>query len=243
MEEVISFGGYGQVGPAECSEGDIGELDSATVQYLVEGGVADARLAFPRGGAMPGFAGMYVRRATARGEGNDSLVTVEGHGLLAGGASKTKRTMSAAGRIISLGPVADVVLAWPDDENVEDPDGDETVAKRRIPKVDSDGEEVNRIIVTNTGSQERWNVNEAVLQVEDVYYTTSEPPMDVVATPQTPASAPNPPPYRWSGYTEALRYNDPAGWVLDDRVPEVIVPGALWRVTDRYAYYYTGQPD
>lgn len=243
MEAVLTFGGYGQVGPEECSEGDVGELDTATVQYLVAGGVVAARSTYARGSGMPGFTGMYVRRATAVREGEDSLVTVEAHGLLAGGASKRKRTMSAAGRIISIGPVAQVILAWPDDENVEDPDGSETAAKRRIPKVDADGDEVNKVFITGSGTQERWNINEAFLQVEDVYFATSEPAVDIIGTAQTPPSAPTPPPYKWSGYLEPLRYNDPSGWVLDDRVPEEIVPGALWRVTDRYAYYFTAQPD
>lgn len=239
-----------QVGPARSSEGDLAELDSVELDVLVaaspfsawRAGAASA--GYTRGNAFPGWSGMFVLFASAEQEGSGhALVSVTGTGLLTPG-EKRKRTTSCAGQVVSVGPIERVVLVWDTAENAEDPEtASSTTGKRRIPKVDAEGEVVYKQITTPSGLSDRWNINTAILNVNDTYFVTSAPATNTAGTAVTPPSAPTPPPYIWGSYAEPLRLNHPAGWVLDDRQAEEIIPGQLWRVSDTFAYYYSGQPD
>jgi len=239
-----------QVGPARSSEGDLAELDSVELDVLVAAASFSAWRAgasaagYTRGSAFPGWSGMFVQTLAAEQEGSGhALVTVTGTGLLTAG-EKRKRTTSCAGQVVSVGPLEKVILVWDNAETAEDPDtSSSAIGKRRIPKVDTDGEIVYKSITTPSGLAERWNINTAILNVTDTYFVTSAPATNTAGTAVTPPDAPTPPPYIWGGYSEPLRLNHPSGWVLDDRQVETIVPGQLWRVTDTFAYYYSGQPD
>lgn len=239
-----------QVGPARSVEGDLAELDTVELDVLVNAAsfsawrAGAAAAGYTRGAAFPGWSGMFVQAMAAEQEGAaHALVTVSGFGLLTAG-EKRKRTTSAAGQVVAVGPIEKIVLVWDDAETAEDPEtASATTGKRRIPKVDEDGEVVYKSISTPSGLAERWNINTAILNVSDTYFVTSAPATNTVGTAVTPPDAPTPPPYLWSGYAEPLRLNHPAGWVLDDRQIETLVPGQLWRVTDTFAYYYSGQPD
>lgn len=239
-----------QVGPARSVEGDLAELDTVQFDALVPCATfsawraAAATAGYTRGSAVPGWSGMYIRTLAAEQEGDaHALLTVDGFGLLTAG-EKRKRVMAAAGQIIAVGPIEKIVIVTSADETATDPDTSTTVdATRRIPKLDNDGEVVYKTITTPTGAAERWNINQAFITVSDTYFTTTAPNMQQVGTAQTPPSAPTPPSYIWGSYAEPMRLNHPTGWVLDDRAPEEIVPGSLWKVTDSYGYYYAGQPD
>lgn len=239
-----------QVGPARSAEGDLAELDTVELDVLVAASpfsawrAGAAAAGYTRGSGFPGWSGMFVQAMSAEQEGAaHALVTVSGFGLLTAG-EKRKRTTSCAGQVVAVGPIEKIVLVWDDAETAEDPEtATTTTGKRRIPKVDEDGEVVYKSITTPSGLAERWNINTAILNVTDTYFVTSAPATNTAGTAVTPPDAPTPPPYIWGGYAEPLRLNHPAGWVLDDRQVETIVPGQLWRVTDTFAYYYTGQPD
>jgi len=239
-----------QVGPARSTQGDLAELDTVQFDALVAvtsfpawraGAVAAG---YTRGSAVPGWSGMYVRGLSAEQEGDaHAMVTVDGFGLLVAG-EKRKRVMAAAGQVIAVGPLEKIIIVTTTDETGLDPDTDLAAdVTRRIPKLDADGEVEYKTIVTPTGSAERWNINQAFITVSDTYFATSTPDMTVVGTAVTPPSAPTPPSYLWGSYAEPMRLNHPSGWVLDDRSPEEIVPGSLWRVTDSFGYYYVAQPD
>lgn len=249
---VLHFGlDFTQVGPARSTEGDLAELDTLSVDYLIPCAsfpawkAAAATAGLTRGAVAPGWAGIYIRDMAAEQEGNaHALISVNGHGLLPSAGEKRKRIIGAAGQIIAVGPIEKIIVVTNEDETGTDPDDDSTVpAKRRIPKVDDDGEVEYKTIVTPTGTAQRWNINQAFLTVSDVYFATSAPSTTTVGTAQTPPSAPTPPSYIWGSYGEVMRANHPSGWVLDDRQTEEIVPGQLWRVTDSFGYYYAAQPD
>lgn len=246
-----------QVGPARSAEGDLAELDTVELDVLVAASPFSAWRAgasaagYTRGSGFPGWSGMFVQAMSAEQEGAaHALVTVSGFGLLTAG-EKRKRTTSCAGQVIAVGPVEKVIISVSLEERGDDPEtpedesasGTTVKVKRRVPKLDEFGEVEYKVITTPSGLAERWNINQAILNVTDTYFVTSAPATNTAGTAVTPPDAPTPPPYVWSGYAEPLRLNHPAGWVLDDRQVETIVPGQLWRVTDTFAYYYTGQPD
>lgn len=247
MNAEIFIGNVGLMGGARSSEGDIGELDTVDVDLLVAsfaGWRAAATAAgYERGSAFPGWSGMYVKSLNASQDGSGAVVTVSGHGVF-DGEEKRKRTISCAGRQVSVGPVSKKVLVWSTEEEAEDAEtGDSVEGKRQIDKLDEDGEVEWVTIATPSGTNPRWNIMEAILNVEDVYFATTEPDTTVGGTANTPPNPPTPPAYVWSGYDEPLRANHPNGWVMENRVPEEIVPGSLWRVTDRWAFYYADSPD
>jgi hypothetical protein len=251
-EAVIHYGSDTlQVGPLRSTEGDLAELDTVAVDYLIpcatfaQWKAAAAAAGFTRGSAVPGWSALYIRDMAAEQEGDaHALISVNAHGLLPSAGEKRKRIIAAAGQIIGVGPIERVIIVTNEDETGTDPSDSSTVpAKRRIPKVDTDGDVVYKTIVTPTGSAERWNINQAFITVSDTYFTTSEPDMTVIGTAQTPPDAPTPPSYIWGSYGEVMRANHPSGWVLDDRQSEEIVPGLLYRVTDSSGYYYVAQPD
>lgn len=251
-EAVIHYGPSSQqVGPARSAEGDLAELDTLSLDYLIPCTVfaqwkaAAASAGFTRGSAVPSWSTLFVRDMSAEEEGDShALITVNGHGLLPGAGDKRKRIIAAAGQIIGVGPIEQIIVVTNKEETGTDPSDDSTVpAKRRIPKVDDDGEVVYKTISTPTGTADRWNINQAFLTVSDTYFATSEPSTTVIGTAQTPPTAPTPPSYIWGSYGEVMRANHPSGWVLDDRQSEEIVPGSLWRVTDSFGYYYVAQPD
>jgi hypothetical protein len=251
-EAVIHYGPNSQqVGPLRSVEGDLAELDTCALDYLIPCAsfagwkAAAAAAGFSRGAAVPGFSGLYIRDMSAEEEGDaHALLSVNGHGLLPDAGEKRKRIIAAAGQIIGVGPIERIIVVTTADETGTDPSDDSTVpAKRRIPKVDDDGDVVYKTIVTPTGTAERWNINQAFLTVSDTYFATSQPSTTVIGTAVTPPSAPTPPSYIWGSYGEVMRANHPSGWVLDDRQIEEIVPGSLYRVTDSFGFYYVAQPD
>ena len=248
---VIHYGGASyQVGPARSTEGDLAELDTVQFDALIDcAAIAAWRAAavaagYTRGGAVPGWSGMYIKALAAAQEGDaHALLSVEGYGLLVAG-EKRKRVLAAAGQIIAVGPIEKIIIVTAADETAVDPDTDlATDATRRIPKLDADGEVEYKTIVTPTGSAERWNINQAFITISDTYFATSVPSTTVIGTAVTPPSAPTPPSYLWGSYAEPMRLNHPSGWVLDDRRVEDIVPGSLYQVTDSFGYYYVAQPD
>jgi hypothetical protein len=251
-EAVIHYGPNSQqVGPLRSVEGDLAELDTCALDYLIPCAsfagwkAAAAAAGFSRGAAVPGFSGLYIRDMSAEEEGDaHALLSVNGHGLLPSAGEKRKRIIAAAGQIIGVGPIERIIVVTTADETGTDPSDDSTVpAKRRIPKVDDDGDVVYKTIVTPTGTAERWNINQAFLTVSDTYFATTLPSTTVIGTAVTPPSAPTPPSYIWGSYGEVMRANHPSGWVLDDRQIEEIVPGSLYRVTDSFGFYYVAQPD
>lgn len=176
-------------------------------------------------------------------------LSIAASGLI-GAGDRRRRVISAGQREIAVGPTEKVVLAWADTEKGTDPDGGAAIAKvkHRVPKLDEDGEVVYKMIVTPSGSQERWNVKDSVLTVRDTYYATERPDTTIIGTADVPPNAPTPPPYLWGSYTEEKRANHPAGWVLEDRsIDEIHGGGAstngLFATTDAWSYYYPDLPD
>lgn len=232
-----------------------GTLDAQTYEALVRRSnrAGDlASLGFPTSGkiTVPGNYSMWVADASDQEESSLTLlVTIPTMGLVAGG-EKRKRFMSVAGREVAIGPDDVVVLAWTTEENGSEANGDDLedeFVKRRVPKVDSNGDPVYKVITTPLGTWDRWNVREPILVVTDTYFTTSQPDMTKGGTALAPPNPPSPPPFVWGGYTEPLRKNYPTGWVLDDRRPEehfkISNSNGLWEVTDVFGYYHAAIPD
>ena len=251
-ETTISYGLSNpvQIGPARSAIGDLAELDTLALDYLIpcaefaQWRVDALAAGLVRGGAFPEWEGMYIQALAAEQEGGThAMVSATGFGLLSAG-EKRRRAIACAGQVIAVGPIEEVIVVWDEGETAEDPsDSSSTDGKRRIPKLDAYGEVVYKTIITPTGSAARWNINQAVLTVSDTYFATSAPATSASGTAVTPPSAPTPPAYLWGGYLEPMRANHPNGWVLDNRQIDDVVPGFLWRVTDNFAYYHTQQPD
>jgi len=247
MQAEIFIGNVGKLGNGRSIEGDIGELDTVDIEILVASftgyRAGAAAQGYSREGAFPGWSGMFVKSLSAVQDGSGAIVTVNGHGVL-DGSDKRKRSIFCAGQLIAVGPISKKVLVWSTEEEAEVAEtGAATEGKRQIDKLDEDGEVEYLTITTPSGAFDRWNINQAILTVVDVYFATSLPATNVGGTAQTPPDAPTPPSYLWGSYDEPKRANHPNGWVLDNRNPEDVVPGSLWRVTDTYAYYYGDQPD
>jgi len=233
------------------SIGPRGALDSMSYELLtsIANWLTDADdLGFQQDFPIPGHPRMWVQ-SLAREEQNDLVATVRVQCVgLYTGDEKRRRGMSVAGREIAIGPDEVVVLAWSTEEQGEEVGGDPlTEVKRRVPKLDSFGDPVYKTITTPIGTGPRWNVREAIVVVTDTYFTTAEPDMAVAGTAYAPPNAPTPPPFVWGGYTEPMRANFPAGWVLDGRkVVEhfrISATSGLWEVTDTTGYYYIAAPD
>ncbi len=232
------------------SKGGLGEPDALSLELLIpaagwEAGVITA--GYEQFKKISGYHSMWVETYSGDPDGDLMAVSINCTGLAAN-VSKLKRFISAAGQQISVGPIEKTVLVWSDDEQGEDAETGDPVdrVKRRVPKLDEEGEVVYKTITTPTGNAERWDVSEAVVEVRDRYLTTTEPATDVINTAMTPASAPTPPPFIWGGYTEPMRFRHPSGWVLVDRqIDRLFWDGSvgLWLVEDFYSYFYSSTPD
>jgi hypothetical protein len=245
----------------EIAEGGLGELCSLSAEILVEWARRNedaAALGYTRHQPIDGYPAMFVeginwKKTGALGEGS-----VRGAGLSYAG-ERRKRRLSVAGQVVSIGPLERYIIAWDENEkgaevgeetegseegDEEDGEEGEEVdrVRRLVPKLSSRGEPMYKTIGTPTGTAARWNIKEAIVTVTDTYFTTEEPDMTVVGTELEPPEAPEPPPYIWGDYGEALRFNHPAGWVLDNREVDKIYDG-LWAVTDTSGYYYPAIPD
>jgi hypothetical protein len=241
-------------GPDEF-EGDDGDLDALRLTVLV--GVpwrtAITNAGYARKTKLSGYHSMWVR-SLAKTNSSDltAEVAVEAIGLI-DNDPKTRRTLGVAGREVAVGPFERVVIVT-EPLPAEEANGDPTVAKRRVPKLNSVGEVEYRTITTPSGSAVRWNIKDAFVTVSDTYYLAAEaaPSMATVGTPQTPANPPTVPTNPWTSYSEPMRGIHPNGWVLDNRGVEQLffraavgeTPAAgLWRITDTYGFYYTLIPD
>lgn len=240
------------VGGFKPVEADIGELDTLNFDLLVAEPWRTSATAAGYGRGVKitagGYHSMWVQSRAGEQESEDTAqVAILCVGLLDAG-DKRKRVIAAAGKVVSVGPIEKTVLVVNREESGTDAEtGDPAPAKRRIPKLDSEGEVVSKIIVTPSGSGERWNINEAIVTVTDTYFTTTAPDTTLVGTAVTPTTAPSVPAYLWASYGEPMRFHHPNGWVLDDREVEQLFSGSggagLWRVTDRFGYYQLATPD
>lgn len=241
------------------NHGKAGELDTLTLNFVCNYPDWEDDLAeegYVKGDSIDGYHAMFVDELS---RGNRSAqtceVTVQCLGLIAEG-DKRRRTLGVNGQQISVGPYEQVIIAVSEDETGLDPDAgsdDEPVlVKRRVPKLDAFGEIVYGTIVTPSGFADRWNIRQPVVTVTDTYFTTTRPDMSVVGTSITPDNAPEVPEFAWTGYGNAVRYNHPSGWVLDDRQVEELFTGAgsgsddgegLFAVTDTYGNYVVNVPD
>lgn len=229
----------------ELSEGGLGELDSGSIGILAEWATRRAMasaLGYTKNAAAPGFASLYVEGVDWKKSGSLAQGTVRLVGLETPG-ERRKRRLSVAGQEISVGPVERVVLVYDDAEQGEEVDGTPIAqVKRRVPKLDDEGEVVYKLITTPSGIFERWSISQAFLTVQDVYFTTTAPSTIQAGTAFTPPDAPTPPTYIWGSYGEEMRARHPNGWVLDSREIDPLFEG-LWAVTDSYGFYYTALPD
>lgn len=251
METAIYHGTLPKIieGPT-VRRGGKGELDTVTWKVLcaadaVKDGLATAGLAFA--GAITGYGAAMAVDGGIEEEPESELTTmvsITATGLMTAG-DRRQRVISFGQREVAVGPLEKVVLSWVTDEKGEDAETSDPVekVKRRVPKLDVDGNVEYETIVTSSGSQERWNIKEPVAQVRDTYFATTLPSTSAVGSASTPPNAPSPPAYQWSGYEGDLRGNHPNGWVLDDRQVEEIHAGILYRVTDIHAYYQALTPD
>lgn len=227
----------------ELEYGPLGELDIFTATIMAESinplGQA-AALGFTRYQAIPGYAAMFVERIKPRKSGKLSEVQIFGAGLATSGEKRLRR-ISCASQQVSVGPVEKVILVWDTEERGEDEGSPVDKVKRRVTKVDADGEPEYKVIATPSGIFDRWNIAVPILNVEDTYFATIEPPSNVNGTANTPPSAPTPPSYIWGGY-EPLRGQHPNGWILENRTIVKLYSG-LSAVTDSWGYYFAAVPD
>jgi hypothetical protein len=232
----------------QVTDGGDGELDELAVDYFCAfpGYKAELTAAgITKYDPYPDAAGFWVTNLRAKKEGSGRcVVSVSCAGMSGGFAARRRRTISAFGQVVSIGPIERVILVTALDETGKDPEtGAPVEVRRREAKLDGDGEVVYKTISTPSGTGERWNIAEAGIRVTDVYFATSAPTMTVVKTAMAPPSAPAVPTSPWGSYGEAMRFNHPNGWVLDDRQLEEVVTGKLWRVTDVYGHYLMAVPD
>lgn len=230
----------------ELNETGLGELDGMTATALCHWNNWRAEmtsLGFTRHSQIGGSYGalMFVEGLSPRKSGSLAEVTVQGVGLIAG-TDKRKRRISVAGQEISVGPIEKVVLVWDTNERGEDEGEPVERVKRRVTKLDDEGEPEYEVIVTPSGSFDRWDIGVAIVTVSDTYFTTTRPSTSVVGTANSPTSAPAVPPYPWTGYDQPMRARHPNGWVLDGRDIEDIFAG-LYAVTDTWGYYFAARPD
>jgi hypothetical protein len=206
-------------------------------------------LGYVRNEKISGYHAMFVEDFNRGARSEESCeVSVQCLGLLEPG-EKRKRVLGVNGQQIAVGPLEKTIIVWEEAEQGEDPETGEPVekVKRRVPKLDEEGEIIYKTIVTPSGNGERWNVRQAIVTVTDTYFTTTQPAMTAAGTAAAPPNAPAVPASPWGGYNEPMRFNHPNGWVLDDRQVEEIFPngttGGLWAVTDTYGYYLPAVPD
>ena len=244
---------YGEV-PMEIedsmtvTDGAGGEVDELKVDYLCTWPTYTDELAYAgiiKNDPFPDVDEFWVKGFSVKKEGSARcVVTVNSLGMIGGFVERRLRSISAFGQVVSIGPIEKIILVVTDGEAGTDPETDTAAdVRRRVPKLDSEGEPVYKTIVTPSGSAERWNINEAGIRVSDVYFSTTEPDMTVVKTAITPTDAPAVPADPWTGYQEPMRGNHPYGWILDDRGSEELIEGKLWRLSDTFGYYLEAVPD
>jgi hypothetical protein len=241
-------------GPDEY-EGDDGELDNVRLTLLLDTSSQSWRAALASAGyarktKLGGgtYHSMWVRTA-AKSQATDitSEVAIDCIGLLVSG-EKRRRVLGVGGSETAIGPNERIIIVTEELEG-EDPQTEATVpVRRRVPKLDAEGEVVYRTIVTPSGSAERWNVKTAFLTVTDTYFAVGAPPSTtLIGTAQTPPTPPTTPADPWGSYDAPKRGIHPNGWVLDDRqVDEIFVASGsdgLYQVRDTYGFYYVAVPD
>ena len=249
VENTIFHGELPLVLSKSETDTGLGELDSVSLEVLVPlPWRAGAQAAgYGKGMQVYGYYSMWVNTRQGEEDSDETaIVSVQCLGLIDAG-DKRKRTISTMGHIVSVGPIEKVILVTNKEETAEDPGGGSAEAKRRIPKLDNDGDVQYKTISTSTGNADRWNINDPTVTVSDEYFTTTEPDVTQVGKPHAPPSPPAVPTYQWGGYGEPLRFNHPNGWVLDEREVEELFrvsggPG-LWRVRDSHAFYQPATPD
>lgn len=232
------------------NDGELGTLDTATVDYLCAfpGYIDDLYInasiekneLYPEHGTHLWVKNISVKKeGSARCTASLSLI-----GQAVGWNERRLRTISAFGEVVSIGPIEKIIIVTTAAETGEDPETDaEVPAKRRIPKLDDEGVVQYKTIVTPSGSQERWNINDPGIKLTDTYFVLEAPDTTVIGTAIIPPEAPSVPAYQWAGYTEPKRANHPAGWVLDDRQITIVIPDKCWQVQDTYAHYQIEVPD
>lgn len=233
-------------------DGELGALDEATVDLLTAwpGYKAELTTAGITKNALvthPDIPGIfYCRKLRPKPEGSARAITTASLvGILADEwEDRRLREISAFGQQISVGPLEKIIIVTTAQETGEDPEDASTVpARRRIPKLDAEGEVEYKTIVTPSGSAERWNVNDPGITCIDTYFQRTAPSTTVIGTALTPPSAPTPPTYLWGTYEEPMRANHPNGWVLADRKISIIIPDLVWKVVDTFEYYQAALPD
>jgi hypothetical protein len=246
IEAEIIYGGLPLlIQEPEVTEGPLGQLDSLTATLLAEStnplGQA-ASLGFTRYQAIPGYAAMYTEQTVRSKSGKLTEVRISGTGLATAG-EKRLRTISCAGQFISVGPVEKVILVWDPAERAQDPvnPSAQIFGKRRVAKVDNDGDPVYETFATPSGLHERWNIFMPILTVDDTYFSTTAPNTVANGTAMAPPSAPSPPTNPLTGFP-TLRGQHPNGWVLESRTITPIYSG-LWAVRDAFGYFFSVVPD
>jgi hypothetical protein len=232
------------------TDGELGVLDTATVDYLcafpayiddlfINGSIEKNEL-YPEAGTH-----LWVKNISVKKEGSARCTaTLSLIGQMAGWDERRSRVLSAFGAVVSIGPIEKVIIVTTASETGEDPEDDSEVpAKRRIPKLDAEGEVEYKTITTPSGSAERWNINDPSVKIVDTYFVIEEPTSVEIGTAFTPLTPPTPPADQWVSYDEPKRANHPNGWVLDDRQIIVIIPEKCWQVTDTIGYYQASVPD
>lgn len=247
-EIVWGESGYEMEDSLRIYDGELGEIDELAVEYFCQWPLYRQELlvlGIEKGKMFPGVAEFYTQRMAARREGHGRcVVSITALGMAGGFKERRKRTLSAFGQMISIGPIEKVILVTQMDEVGKDAETGEAVeVRRRETKLDSEGEPVYKPIATPSGSGERWNIAEAGIRLVDVYYTKTRPVMTGVKMTFVPVDAPAVPPDPWVSYGEVMRFNHPNGWVLDDRQVDELIEGKLWRVTDTVGHYLQRVPD
>ena len=240
--------GYEIEDSLRVTDGDTGEADELSVDYFCQWPNYKSELlgiGIEKSALWPGISEFYVRTLSARREGSSRcIVSIAAAGMSGGFSERRRRTISAFGQVVSIGPIEKIIIVTTLDETAVDPEtGDPVAVTRRETKLDALGETEYKTLVTPSGSGERWNIAEAGIRLVDVYFSKTRPSMVEVKLPFTPLDAPLVPVDPWLGYEEALRGNHPFGWVLDDRQIEDVVSGQLYRVTDTIGHYLERVPD
>lgn len=235
----------------EIDDGDLGALDEGTVDVLTawplyKPGLAALGLVknqLVTNSEIPGE--FWVQRYRIRREGSAlAVVTVSIVGFLADDIDdRTLREISAFGQTVSIGPIEKTIIEISPGEGIDPATGDPVEVRRRVPKLDANGDVEYVTIVTPSGAAERWNINDPTVSVTDTYFSKTEPDTSRIGQALSPSQPPDTPNSQWGGYNEPLRLNHPNGWFLSDRKISTIIPGRLWKVVDTYDYMQESQPD
>lgn len=204
----------------DVQDGDLGELDVASIDILVEFGAAMPSireqlnsLGFPKGvvatyAPLSSIGQFFTQGWTTRRQGGFGIASVSLIGMTDEFEERRLRELSAFGQMVSVGPIDGVQIAVP-----------------------------------GVGLAERWNINDPSVTIVDTYFVQGdEPDMSAVGLPFSPTSPPSTPTFKWGLYQEPVRLNAPPGWVLDDRKVTKII-GDLYKVVDTVNYYQIWIPD